>query len=71
MSKIIFFHQAEGLFGESVTLRLEKDKSVTISVFGPPRVDENYVELGESASMRLPADQVQTLAEAVLDAIPQ
>lgn len=71
MSKIIFVYKADGMFGESVVLKLEKDGDVTVSVCGLPRVDQKYIEPGESASMRLPARQIDGLIDALCGVGPR
>lgn len=69
MNKIIYTYEQEnqGKFGESVALRLEKDGSLTISVYGAPRVDGDYREPGDFASMQLPAGRVEDLVNALWD----
>ena len=70
MSKIIFTYEADGLFAEAVTLRLEKNGDIDISVCGPSVLDGNYREPGVFASMKLPAAHIESLTEALMATIP-
>jgi hypothetical protein len=70
MNKTIFTYKAEGKFGESITLSLEKNGNITVSVYGPPRVDGAYVEPGEFVSVELPDSQAEGLINALWDVGP-